>query len=128
MYNNSKHITVMKASKKNNQSTEVKNNAAEARRQERQSLVELCKQLRAEYGAEERINNLLCTYYKKLHNLSILKTRAQWEREGFKIQDTTITRFPAWGKPVSRINKETGESYTYFPVTHFYTQAAVAQA
>ena len=82
----------MKASKKNSQATEVKNNAMEQ------------------------------------HNLSILKTREQWEREGFKVMNTVENRFPAWGKPVSRVNKETGESYTFFPVTHFYVPEAVCQA
>ena len=78
----------MKASKKNSQATEVKNNAMEQPQTERQSLRSLCKKLREEYGNDERINNLLCIYYKKLHNLSILKTREQWEREGFKVMNT----------------------------------------
>ena len=117
----------MKASKKNNQSTEVKNNAVVEPKTERQSLFNLCKQLRAEYGTEERINTLLCIYYKKLHNLSILKTREQWEREGFKV-NSTENRFPAWGKPVRRVNKATGEEYQFFPVTHFYVPEAVCQA
>ena len=111
----------MKASKKNSQATEVKNNAMEQPQTERQSLRSLCKKLREEYG-------MLCIYYKKLHNLSILKTREQWEREGFKVMNTVENRFPAWGKPVSRVNKETGESYTFFPVTHFYVPEAVCQA
>ena len=89
----------MKASKKNSQATEVKNNAMEQPQTERQSLRSLCKKLREEYGSDERINNLLCIYYKKLHNLSILKTREQWEREGFKVMNTVENRFPAWGKP-----------------------------
>ena len=118
----------MKASKKNSQATEVKNNAMEQPQTERQSLRSLCKKLREEYGSDERINNLLCIYYKKLHNLSILKTREQWEREGFKVMNTVENRFPAWGKPVSRVNKETGEFYTFFPVTHFYVPEAVCQA
>ena len=118
----------MKASKKNSQATEVKNNAMEQPQTERQSLRSLCKKLREEYGSDERINNLLCIYYKKLHNLSILKTREQWEREGFRVFDNNLTRFPAWGKPVSRVNKETGEQYTFFPVTHFYVPQAVCQA
>ena len=42
--------------------------------------------------------------------------------------NTVENRFPAWGKPVSRVNKETGESYTFFPVTHFYVPEAVCQA
>ena len=88
----------------------------------------IVKKLREEYGNDERINNLLCIYYKKLHNLSILKTREQWEREGFKVMNTVENRFPAWGKPVSRVNKETGESYTFYPVTHFYVPEAVCQA
>ena len=71
----------MKASKKNNQATEVKVEVAPQPLTERQSLRALCKELRAKYGTEERINNLLCIYYKELHNLPILKTREQWERE-----------------------------------------------
>ena len=98
MSNNSKNSKVMKASKKNNQATEVKVEVAPQPLTERQSLRALCKQLRAKYGTEERINNLL------------------------------LTRFPAWGKPVSRVNKETGEQYTFFPVTHFYVPEAVCQA
>ena len=128
MSNNSKNSTVMKASKKNSQATEVKNNAMEQPQTERQSLRSLCKKLREEYGADERINNLLCIYYKKLHNLSILKTREHWEREGYRVFDNNLTRFPAWGKPVSRVNKETGENYTFYPVTHFYVPQAVCQA
>ena len=81
MSNNSKNSTVMKASKKNNQAVEVNNNAVAQPLTERQSLRALCKQLREKYGTEERINNLLCIYYKELHNLPILKTREQWERE-----------------------------------------------
>ena len=65
----------MKASKKNNQSTEVKNNAVVEPQTERQSLFNLCKQLRAEYGTEERINTLLCIYYKKLHKV---RMDAEW--------------------------------------------------
>ncbi len=118
----------MKASRKNNQAVEVKNNHVEQPKTERQSLRELCKQLRAKFGTDERINILLCTYYKELHNLPILKTREQWENEGYKVFDTSLNRFPAWGKPVSRVNKETGESYTFFPVTHFYVPQAVCQA
>ena len=118
----------MKATKKNSQSTEVKNNAVAQPQTERQSLRTLCKKLREEYGNDERINNLLCIYYKKLHNLPILKTREQWEREGFKVMNTVENCFPAWGKPVSRVNKETGESYTFYPVTHFYVPEAVCQA
>ncbi len=118
----------MKASKKNNQATEVKVEVAPQPLTERQSLRALCKQLRAKYGTEERINNLLCIYYKELHNLAILKTREQWEREGYRVFDNNLTRFPAWGKPVSRVNKETGEQYTFFPVTHFYVPEAVCQA
>ena len=118
----------MKATKKNNQATEVKVEAAPQTLTERQSLRALCKQLRAEYGMDERINNLLCIYYKELHNLPILKTREQWEREGYRVFDNNLTRFPAWGKPVSRQNKETGEQYTFFPITHFYVPQAVCQA
>ena len=118
----------MKATKKNNQAVEVKNNPVEQPKSERQSLRELCKQLRAKFGTDERINFLLCAYYKELHNLPILKTREQWEREGYRVFDNNLTRFPAWGKPVSRVNKETGESYTFFPVTHFYVPQAVCQA
>ena len=105
----------MKASKKNNQATEVKVEVAPQPLTERQSLRALCKELRAKY-------------YKELHNLSILKTREQWEREGYRVFDNNLTRFPAWGKPVSRVNKETGEQYTFFPVTHFYVPQAVCQA
>ena len=104
MSNNSKNSKVMKASKKNNQATEVKVEVAPQPLTERQSLRALCKQLRAKYGTEERINNLLCIYYKELHNLAILKTREQWEREGYRVFDNNLTRFPAWGKPVSRVN------------------------
>ena len=128
MSNNSKNSKVMKATKKNNQAVEVKNNPVEQPKSERQSLSELCKQLRAKYGTDERINFLLCAYYKELHNLPILKTREQWEREGYRVFDNNLTRFPAWGKPVSRVNKETGESYTFFPITHFYVPQAVCQA
>ena len=101
----------MKASKKNNQAVEVNNNVVAQPLTERQSLRALCKQLREKYGTEERINNLLCIYYKDLHNLPILKTREQWEREGYRVFDNNLTRFPAWGKPVSRQNKETGEQF-----------------
>ena len=118
----------MKASKKNNQAVEVNNNAVAQPLTERQSLRALCKQLREKYGTEERINNLLCIYYKELQNLPILKTREQWEREGYRVFDNNLTRFPAWGKPVSRQNKETGEQYTFFPITHFYVPQAVCQA
>ena len=52
----------MKASKKNSQATEVKNNAMEQPQTERQSLRSLCKKLREEYGSDERINNLLWMY------------------------------------------------------------------
>ena len=128
MSNNSKNSKVKKATKKNNQAVEVKNNPVEQPKSERQSLRELCKQLRAKFGTDERINFLLCAYYKELHNLPILKTREQWEREGYRVFDNNLTRFPAWGKPVSRVNKETGESYTFFPITHFYVPQAVCQA
>ena len=118
----------MKATKKNNQSIEVNNNAAIEPQTERQSLRTLCKQLREKFGTEERINNLLCIYYKELHNLSILKTKEQWEREGYQVFDTNLERYPAWGKPVSRVNKSTGEQYQFFPITHFYVPQAVCQA
>ena len=63
-----------------------------------------------------------------LANLSILKTKEQWEREGYQVFDTNLERYPAWGKPVSRVNKSTCEQYQFFPITHFYVPQAVCQA
>ena len=50
------------------------------------------------------------------------------EKYGTEERINNLTRFPAWGKPVSRQNKKTGESYTFYPVTHFYVPEAVCQA
>ena len=71
----------MKASKKNNQATEVKVEVAPQPLTERQSLRALCKELRAKYGTDERINNLLCIYYKP-HPLSCMGQARQPSKQG----------------------------------------------
>jgi len=89
--------------------------------EERKSLKELCKQL----PEGEPINKALRAYYMQ-HGATELKSREEWEQEGFKVSPKAV-RYPVWGLPTTKLNNK-GESFKFYPVKHLYDKVGLVTA
>lgn len=120
----------MKKQVKNTENTNIVENKsnAQAFKEKRTQLVELSRQLKAQSSEDVSINNLLLAYYRQQFGITcVVKTREQWEHEGYKVVRNK-KRYAAWGKPITATNKQTGEEYTFYPLTHFYEESEVEMA
>jgi len=125
--NESKVMAAEAAAVANQEHTATKKEVAVAAiKSERTKLRALCKQLTEQAGeGAQSINKQLRAYYMQ-HGATELKSREEWESEGFKVSPQAV-RYPVWGLPTTKENAK-GETFKFYPVKHLYDKVALLQA